>query len=99
MDKVKNLTKEEILKELNRVSKNKITTEKQQMKLKEKKKPDYKIFEKPKKPKVEDYFSIETLTELRDWIHDTEARHSLHHWIKKYNKNDVMSSSSSSDEE
>jgi hypothetical protein len=96
MDKVKKMSNQDCLKELERISNLKKSLDKQYMKQKEKIKPDYKIFEKPKKAKVEDYLSIETLTELRDWIHDKEARHTIHKWINKNNKNQSSSSSSSS---
>jgi hypothetical protein len=96
MDKVKKMSNKECLKELNRISQLKKPLGKQYIKQKEKIKPDYNIFEKPKKAKVEDYLSIETLTELQDWIHDKEARHTIHKWINKYNKDQSVSSSSSS---
>ena len=102
MDKVKKLSDKECLKELNRISQSKKPLGQQYIKQKEKNKPDYNIFEKPKKAKVEDYLSIETLTELQDWIHDREARHTIHKWINKYNTEKsicVSSSSSSSDTE
>jgi hypothetical protein len=49
MDKVKKMSNKECLKELNRISQLKKPLGKQYIKQKEKIKPDYNIFEKPKK--------------------------------------------------
>jgi hypothetical protein len=97
MDKIKNLSDKEILKEFNRVSQNKKSLGKNNSPVKEKKKIDYNIFEKPKKPQMSDFLSLETLKELHDWIRDKECRQSIKRWMKKYNKDDTSSSSEDSD--
>jgi hypothetical protein len=97
MDKVKKLTNEQVLKELERLSVSKKTLDKDITKVKEKKKIDRTIFEKPKKPKIQDYLSLETITKLHDFIKDRECRATLKGWIKKYNQPDDSSSSTDSD--
>lgn len=88
--KVKEMDKKKVLYELSRLQN---LTGKQTGAIKEKKKPDYKIFEKPKSHKVEDFFSKEFLNELHDYLDDTTAKKTL----KKYIKNKKNDSSSDSD--
>mgnify|MGYP000402784222 CR=1 FL=1 len=54
IEKVKHMDKARVLYELERLSQSKKTTVKVSSKVKEKKKPDYNIFEKPKSKKPED---------------------------------------------
>jgi hypothetical protein len=95
IEKIKKMDKARVLYELERLSRSKKTKEKTTSKVKEKKKPDYNIFEKPKSKKPEDFFSNEFLTELKDYIHDPEAKKSLRKMLKNKNPED----STSSDEE
>jgi hypothetical protein len=95
LEKIKNMSKDDIRKELERISSFKKTTVKHTSKIKDKKKPDYTIFEKPKSKKAEDYFSLEFLTELRDYIKDTDAKKTLIKMIKNKNDSDDPSSSDS----
>jgi predicted nucleic acid-binding protein len=88
-DKIKKMSKDEVMKELERLTSK--PTNKNMISLKT---PDYKIFKKPK-PKAEDYFSKEFLEELNDYIHDKDAKKTLKKMIK--NKNDDSSSSSDED--
>jgi hypothetical protein len=92
IEKIKNMDKAKVLYELSRLQN---MTAKQTRKTKEKKKPDYNIFEKPKSDKVEDFFSKEFLLELHDYLDDNRAKQALKKYIKK--KNDSDSSSSDSD--
>lgn len=98
LEKIKHMSKDEIRKELERISSLKKTSGKQSAKVKEKKekkRPDYNIFEKPIKPKAEDFFSKEFLNELNDYMHDKKAKKTLIKIIKNKNESD----SSSSDED
>jgi len=95
IEKVKHMDKARVLYELKRLSQSKKTIAKVSSKVKEKKKPDYNIFEKPKSKKPEDFFSNEFLTELKDYIHDPEAKKSIRKMLKNKNADD----STSSDEE
>ncbi len=95
LEKIKNMSKDDIRKELERISSSKKTTIKHTSKIKDKKKPDYTIFEKPKSKKAEEYFSLEFLTELKDYIKDTEAKKTLIKMIKNKNDSDDSSSSDS----
>jgi hypothetical protein len=95
IEKVKHMDKARVLYELERLSQSKKTIAKVSSKVKEKKKPDYNIFEKPKSKKAEDFFSNEFLTELKDYIHDPEAKKSIRKMLKNKNADD----STSSDEE
>jgi len=88
-DKIKKMSKDEVMKELERLTSK--PTNKNMISLKT---PDYKIFKKPK-PKAEDYFSKEFLEELNDYIHDKDAKKTLKKMIK--NKNDDGTSSSEED--
>ena len=81
-DKIKNMSKDEVMKELERLTAKPTN--------KNMKSPDYNIFKKPK-PKAEDYFSKEFLEEFKDWIHDKDAKKTLKKMIK--NKDDESSSS------
>jgi hypothetical protein len=89
-DKIKNMSKDEVMKELERLTSNPSN--------KNYKKPDYKIFKKPK-PKAEDYFSKEFLEELNDYIKDPEAKKTLKEMIKNKNKKKEKESSSESSSE
>lgn len=93
IEKIKNMDKAKVLYELSRLQNMKA---KQTGKTKEKKKPDYNIFEKPKSDKVEDFFSKEFLLELHDYLDDTRAKQALKKYIKKKNND---SSSSDTDED
>lgn len=95
LEKIKNMNKDDITKELERISSSKKTTVKHISKIKDKKKPDYTIFEKPKSKKPEDYFSLEFLTELRDYIQDVEAKKTLIKMIKNKIDSDDSSSTDS----
>jgi len=95
LEKIKNMSKDDIRKELERISSSKKTTVKHTSKIKDKKKPDYTIFEKPKSKKPEDYFSLEFLTELRDYIQDVEAKKTLIKMIKNKIDSDDSSSTDS----
>lgn len=95
LEKIKNMSKDDISKELERISSFKKTTVKHNSKIKDKKKPDYTIFEKPKSKKPEDYFSLEFLTELRDYIKDIEAKNILIKMIKNKTDSDDSYSSDS----
>jgi hypothetical protein len=98
MDKVKNMDKAKVLYELDRLSRLTKTHGKDDKKLKEKKRPDYSIFEKPEKvkgKKPEDIFSLDFLEELKDYLHDHQAKKILINMInnKKINYSDSESSS------
>jgi hypothetical protein len=101
--KIKNMDKAKVLYELERLtklSKEKIDSlpkekKKADKSIKPKVKPDYNIFEKPKKARLTDYFSIEFMDELKDNLGDKKASKCLIKIIK--GKSD--DSSSSSDEE
>lgn len=95
IEKIKTMDKARVLYELERLSQSKKTLDKTSLKVKDKKKPDYNIFEKPKNKKPEDFFSNEFLTELKDYIHDPEAKKSIRKMLKNKNADD----STSSDEE
>jgi hypothetical protein len=95
IEKIKHMDKARVLYELERLSRSKKQKEKSTSKVREKKKPDYNIFEKPKSKKPEDFFSNEFLKELKDYIHDPEAKKS----IRKMLKNKDADDSTSSDEE
>ncbi len=96
MDKeIKKYSKAKVLYELDRLARLTKSTEKNSSTVKEKKKPDYNIFEKPKSKKAEDYFSLEFLEELKDYINDPKAKKTLMKMIK----NKTESDSSSSDDE
>lgn len=98
IEKVKHMNKARVLYELERLerlSQSKKTLDKTSLKVKDKKKPDYNIFEKPKRKKPEDFFSNEFLTELKDYIHNPEAKKSIRKMLKNKNADD----STSSDEE
>jgi hypothetical protein len=84
-DKIKKMSKDEVMKELERLTSK--PTNKNMISLKT---PDYKIFKKPK-PKAEDYFSKEFLEEFKDWIKDPDAKKTLKKMIK--NKDGESSSS------
>lgn len=102
--KIKKMDKARLLYELERLTK--LSKEKIDSLPKEKKKadksikpkviPDYNIFEKPKKPRLTDYFSIEFMDELKDNLGDKKASKCLMKIIKGKSESD---SSSSSDEE
>jgi hypothetical protein len=95
LEKIKKMDKAKLLYELDRVSRLEKINDKMIKKLKEKKKPDSNIFDLPKKPKAEDYFSIEFLNELKDYTNDKTAKKTL----LKLLKNKSETESSSSDEE
>lgn len=100
MDKVKNMDKAKVLYELDRLSRLTKTSEKDIKKVKEKKRPDYSIFEKPEKQKSkkpEDIFSLEFLEELKDYIKDKDAKNILINMIKNKKENDSDLSSSDDD--
>ena len=90
-DKIKNMSKQEVMKALER-----LTSKPTNKNMKSMKTPDYKIFKKPK-PKAEDYFSKEFLEELNDYIHDKDAKKILIEMINNKSKNDDSSSSSEED--
>jgi len=102
--KIKKMDKARLLYELERLtklSKEKIDSlpkekKKADKSIKPKVKPDYNIFEKPKKPRLTDYFSIEFMDELKDNLGDKKASKCLMKIIKGKSESD---SSSSSDEE
>jgi hypothetical protein len=102
--KIKNMNKAKVLYELERLtklSKEKIDSlpkekKKADKSIKPKVKPDYNIFEKPKKARLTDYFSIEFMDELKDHIGDKKASKCLIKIIKGKSESE---SSSSSDEE
>lgn len=93
IEKVKRMNKAKVLYELNRLSQSKNILEKTSSKVKEKKKPDYNIFEKPKTKSLDEFFSKEFLTELHDYINDPEAKKSLIKMIKNKNADHDTSSS------
>lgn len=103
-NKIKNMSKAKVLYELERLTKlskgnlDSLPKEKKKVdrSMKLKPKPDYNIFEKPKKTKLEDYFSIEFMDELKDHIGDKKASKCLMKIIKGKSES---SDSSSSDEE
>lgn len=101
-NKIKNMSKAKVLYELERLTKlskrnlDSLPKEKKKVDRSMKPKPDYNIFEKPKKTKLEDYFSIEFMDELKDHIGDKKASKCLMKIIKGKSESD---SSSSSDEE
>jgi len=90
-DKIKKMSKDEVMKELER-----LTSKHTIKKIISPKTPDYKIFKKPK-PKPEDYFTKEFLKEFKDWIKDPDAKKTLKKMIEDKNKNDDSSSSSEED--
>ena len=93
IEKIKSMDKAKVLYELERLSRLTKSKEKTSSKVKEKKRPDYNIFEKPKSKKPEEFFSMEFLKELKDYIHDPEAKKSLIKMIKNKNADDTTSSS------
>lgn len=96
LEKIKNMDKSLVFQELERLSKLIKLTEKHTSKTKDKIKPDYNIFEKPSKgKKPEDAFSLEFLTQLRDYIQDVEAKKTLIKMIKNKKDSDDSSSSDS----
>lgn len=95
IEKIKKMDKARVLYELDRLSRLTKTLDKPITKVKEKKKIDYNIFEKPKSKKREEIFSKSFLTELKTYITDSDTKKSLIKMIK--NKND--SDDTSSDEE
>jgi hypothetical protein len=102
MDKAKVLYELERLTNLSKLSKEKIDSlpkekKKADKSIKPKVKPDYNIFEKPKKARLTDYFSIEFMDELKDNLGDKKASKCLIKIIK--GKGNESDSSSSSDEE
>ena len=105
-NKIKNMSKAKVLYELERLTKlskgnlDSLPKEKKKVdrSMKPKPKPDYNIFEKPKKTKLEDYFSIEFMDELKDHIGDKKASKCLMKIIKGKSESESDSSSSSDEE-